>query len=250
MPRHLIVRLEAPLMAFGGETIDNYGVIRPFPAKSMITGLLANALGYGRHEADKLAELQARIIMGARIDRAGTKMRDFQTAELFEGDAGWTTRARPEGRKKSPSYKMKDGHRRLTWRRYRDYHCDALLHVALRLEPAEEQPDLDALAHALDAPARPLFIGRKPCLPAERLFAGFIQADNVHEALRRVSCAVSQADFAGDSQWPEGEGPDGMSQGFHGERICDERNWLSGLHGGDRAIVTGRVTPTIGGKTS
>ena len=244
MPRHLIVRLEAPLMAFGGETIDNYGVIRPFPAKSMISGLLANALGYRRHEAEKLAGLQARIIMGARIDRAGTKMRDFQTAALTKQDRAWTTRGRVAERAGgAATYKGRH-------LRYRDYHCDALLHVALRLEPAEEQPDLDTLAHALDAPARPLFIGRKPCLPAERLFAGFIRADDVHGALCQIPFAVSQADFAGDSQWPEGEGPDGMSQGFHGERICDERNWLSGLHGGDRAIVTGRVTPTIGGKTS
>ena len=29
---HLILTLEAPLMAFGGETVDNYGVVRWFPA--------------------------------------------------------------------------------------------------------------------------------------------------------------------------------------------------------------------------
>jgi CRISPR-associated Cas5-like protein len=46
------MRLEAPLMAFGGETIDNYGVIRDFPALSMVTGLFANALGYRREEAN------------------------------------------------------------------------------------------------------------------------------------------------------------------------------------------------------
>ena len=36
--RHLMMRLEAPLMAFGGETIDNRGVIRWFPSASMLTG--------------------------------------------------------------------------------------------------------------------------------------------------------------------------------------------------------------------
>ena len=45
---HLILNLESPLMAFGGETIDNLGVIRWFPAASMLTGLLANALGWRR----------------------------------------------------------------------------------------------------------------------------------------------------------------------------------------------------------
>ena len=44
--QHMILALEAPLMAFGGETVDNYGVVRSFPAASMLTGLLANALGW------------------------------------------------------------------------------------------------------------------------------------------------------------------------------------------------------------
>ena len=46
MPRHLLIRLSSPLIAFGGETIDNFGVIRDFPALSMVTGLLANSLGW------------------------------------------------------------------------------------------------------------------------------------------------------------------------------------------------------------
>ena len=48
MKRHLILNLEAPLMAFGGETIDNIGVTRRFPSASMLTGLIANALGWRR----------------------------------------------------------------------------------------------------------------------------------------------------------------------------------------------------------
>ena len=48
---HLILNLEAPLMAFGGETIDNHGVTRRFPSASMLTGLFANALGWRRTEA-------------------------------------------------------------------------------------------------------------------------------------------------------------------------------------------------------
>ena len=46
MQRYLVLRLASPLIAFGGEAIDNLGVIRDFPALSMLTGLLANALGY------------------------------------------------------------------------------------------------------------------------------------------------------------------------------------------------------------
>ena len=99
--KHLIMRLESPLMAFGGETIDNYGVIRPFPAASMLTGLLANALGWRRVERERHQALQNRLVFAARIDRepaGGVRMTDFQTAQLGANDQGWTTRGRPEGR--------------------------------------------------------------------------------------------------------------------------------------------------------
>ncbi len=56
MARHLLLRLEGPLMAFGGETIDNLGVIRDFPAQSMLTGLIANALGWRREESERTTD--------------------------------------------------------------------------------------------------------------------------------------------------------------------------------------------------
>lgn len=98
MPRHLLLRLEAPLMAFGGETIDNFGVIRDFPALSMVTGLLANALGWGREETERHHRLQERLVLGARINRPGAPIQDNQNARLDAKDAGWTTRGVPEGR--------------------------------------------------------------------------------------------------------------------------------------------------------
>ena len=58
--RHLILNLESPLMSFGGETIDNYGVIRWFPAASMLTGLFANALGWRRVDRARHQDLQDR----------------------------------------------------------------------------------------------------------------------------------------------------------------------------------------------
>ena len=67
--RHLILNLESPLMAFGGETIDNYGVTRWFPAASMLTGLFANALGWRRVESDRHQSLQDRLVFASRIDR-------------------------------------------------------------------------------------------------------------------------------------------------------------------------------------
>lgn len=91
MPRHLLLRLEAPLIAFGGETIDNYGVIRDFPALSMITGLFANALGWRREDCELHDRLQNRLIVGARLNTPIQRLTDFQTAQLGKDDKGWTS---------------------------------------------------------------------------------------------------------------------------------------------------------------
>lgn len=228
MSRHLLMRLEAPLIAFGGETIDNFGVIRDFPALSMVTGLLANALGYRREESSLHDRLQSRLILGSRLDSEVQRLTDFQTAQLGADDKGWTTWGFPEERRggadayKSPHL------------RYRDYHASLNLLVALRLEPADESPTLDNLAEALDRPARPLFIGRKNCLPTGRVFAGWQEAENVLEALK-----VAQLPDSGVRlrlQWPDGEG---TLDGDRPQDLCDERNWSSGVHGGWRPVREG-----------
>lgn len=233
MARHLLIRLEAPLVAFGGEMIDEYGVIRNFPALSMVAGLLANALGWRREQRDLHDHLQNRLIIGARLDSESRRLTDFQTAQLSAKDKGWTTWGDPEERRggqdtyKSPHL------------RYRDYHADLSTLVALRLEPAVETPTLKDLAHALDYPARPLFIGRKPCLPNRRLFAGWQEGDHVLQVLQT---APLPEEVVGGllMQWPDGEGQ------MKGDRVidlCDERNWRSGVHGGWRPIREGTFHP-------
>ena len=242
--RHLIINLESPLMAFGGETIDNYGVIRPFPAASMLTGLFANALGWRRIERERHQRLQDRLVFAARIDRepaGGVRMRDYQTVLLYEDEEGWTTRGHPEGRKKSPSYQPipPDNRRALTWQRYRDYFADMRVTIALRLNPEDESPTLDKLAHALEEPARPLFIGRKPCLPSVPLFAGYTEADNILDALLNLPLEREEPE-PDDVRllWPASEGMHTVSPN-RDYMLTDERNWISGLHGGGRRVYEG-----------
>ena len=117
-------------MALGGETIDNLGVIRWFPSASMLTGLLANALGWRRIEGDPHQRLQDRLVFAARIDReprGRLRLRDFQTAQLNKNDRGWTTRGQPEGR--AGGANTYDA----PHLRYRDYFADMRVTVALRL---------------------------------------------------------------------------------------------------------------------
>ena len=234
--RHLILNLESPLMAFGGETIDNLGVIRWFPAASMLTGLFANALGWRRTERQRHQQLQDRLIFAARIDRepaGGVRMTDFQTAQLGAADKGWTTRGRPEGRAGGPNtYDAPH-------LRYRDYFADMRVTIALRLQPDAGPPTLDHLADALREPKRPLFIGRKPCLPSTWLFRTFSDGDTTLAAL--VNTALDDPVSAPDSVkllWPREEGVDGINAD-HVYMLTDQRNWVSGLHGGGRQVCEG-----------
>lgn len=234
--RHLILNLESPLMAFGGETIDNLGVIRWFPAASMLTGLFANALGWRRTERERHQRLQDRLVFAARIDRepaGGVRMTDFQTAQLGAKDQGWTTRGQPEGRAGGAN----------TYNaphlRFRDYFADMRVTVALRLEPAGDEPTLDDLAYALQEPNRPLFIGRKPCLPTTSLFRDFSEGDTALAAL--LATVLDEPGGEQDSVkllWPNGEGVDGITAN-RSYMLTDQRNWGSGLHGGGRQVCEG-----------
>jgi CRISPR system Cascade subunit CasD len=233
MARHLLIRLSSPLIAFGGETIDNFGVIRDFPALSMVTGLIANALGWDRGDDVAHNRLQTRLRLGARLEAQGVRLTDFQTAQLAANDKGWTTRGIPEERRGgAASYESPH-------LRYRDYHADLTALVALRLEPDSESPNLDNIASAFDRPKRPLFIGRKPCLPTSRLNAGWVEADTILEALQ--SAPMPEGCRALRVQWPDGEG---RLAGDRALDVCDERNWTSGVHGGWRPVREGVLSAT------
>ena len=230
MPRHLLIRLASPLVAFGGETIDNFGVIRDFPALSMVTGLIANSLGWDRGDDVLHNRLQERLRLGTRLEAPGSRLTDFQTAQLGANDKAWTTWGNVEERRGgAASYNSPH-------LRYRDYHADLSALLAVRLEPAQESPTLDEVAQALDRPQRPLFIGRKPCLPVGRLVAGWVEADSVLQALQLAPLASAARGVRG--QWPDGEGQ------LPGDRlldVCDERNWTSGVHGGWRPVREGLI---------
>ena len=234
--RHLLLRLEAPMMAFGGETIDNLGVIRWFPSLSMLTGLLANALGWRRTDRERHQRLQDRLVFAARIDREPSgrvRLGDFQTAQLEKNDRGWTTRGSPEGRDGGPNTYA------APHLRYRDYFSDMEVTIALRMEAPDEAPTIDELARALEEPARPLFIGRKPCLPSGPLFNGFQEGETALAALKAVHLGDKPATREPvRALWPAWEGTD---ESANTHMLTDQRNWVSGLHGGGRLVCEGEI---------
>ena len=236
--RWLSLRLDAPLMAFGGLSVDHLGPVRDFPSLSMLVGLIANALGWRWNEADKHDRLQERLLFASRHERGGVLITDAQNARIAKGDKAWTTRGVPEERAGGDRTYL------APHRRYRDYHADLSVGVVLRMLGEKGGPSIDAIADALESPARPLFLGRKACLPSKPILAPapdrWVTADNAFEALRALP---SQGPGLLRAQWPARHGPEAGPEVDRIVDLPDLRSWRTGVHRGSRVVVEGWVRP-------
>ncbi|MFB6274480.1 MAG: type I-E CRISPR-associated protein Cas5/CasD [Salinibacter sp.] len=232
-----VLRLEAPMMSFGGPIVSEEGLIQPYPALSMMTGLLANALGYRRREADRHERLQESLSYAVREDQPGEKISDYQTVDLGAGymqaqtkrdSVAWTTWGELDQREGGSASKG-------TAERNREYWADASYTVSLVVEemPAER------VRNALQRPARPLFIGRKSCLPSRPLHCMIVEASGVEEALRLRETFPDETieDFDRVRAWwasPEGD------------PVTDARDWTNQIHVGRRQIAQEYISvPTL-----
>ena len=232
---YFILHLKAPLIAFGGETVDNYGIVRDFPSSSMLVGLLANALGLHRSEREHHQSIQRSIIFAtAHRKRHIPHHVDFQTVKLNKDDKVWTTSGEPETR---------DGGNN-TYNspilRYRYYEHDAGHLVSFGLfNNTSAVLDIDNIEKALLYPARPLFIGRKPCLPSVPIYSG-------EKITANTACAALQQYLKDNKKgkwrlfFANGEETDSIKV-YKRYWVCDERNWISGLHGGQRRVCEGSL---------
>ena len=232
----VLMRLDAPMMSFGDVRVDNYCDTREHPALSMLTGLLGNALGYDHRDADRLQTLQDRLRFAVRQDSPGERFHDYQTVDLGQSFmlAGWTHQHRPEGRGGASG---KETHLRHRW-----YLADAVYTVALCLVSPVDKPTLDDIEAALRHPERPLFLGRKACLPAAPVLLGRANEASLRDAvarapwpgrLRRIEVALAW--------WPADEGGDDQSS--HEFEISDERDWANQIHAGRRLMRQGLIRP-------
>lgn len=240
----LLLRFDAPLQSFGGVRVDERGVTDEAPGLSLVTGLLANALGWDHGDFEALERLQARLAMAVRRDVAGTLLEDFQTVDLGRPwmEPGWTTRHRAAGRLGASG--------RGTHIRRRGYWADAVFTVALALDPAAEEPTAGALERALRRPERPLFLGRKPCLPARPLLLGRTRAATLKDA---VTAAPLARRVAGSGVrrlavwWPEGDAPPPPDAAGDRRPVYDLRDWANQIHTGRRFVYRGTVEIREGG---
>lgn len=136
----LLLRLAAPLQAWGGSAKFEVRTTQREPTKSGVIGMLAAALGRKR-DAD-ISDLAA-LRFGIRVEREGRLLRDFHTAHSEDGKASYVTE--------------------------RYYLSDAVFLAGLE---SEDAAFLEMLAHALEHPVYPLFLGRRSCPPTLPLLLG------------------------------------------------------------------------------
>jgi len=230
----LILRLDAPLMSFGTVMVDQHGFTDRFPGTAMLTGLIANALGWDHRDFDRLQSLQDRLEYAARWDSEPERIVDYHTVDLGQAKMsapGWTTRGLPEHRAGS------EGARLGTHQRYRHYWADGLMTVALYLK-GDVDPDLEEVGNALRHPARPLFLGRKACLPARPLLDPrnpVVEGENLLAILRKVPVWKRDGTPAGNvatyACWPAELGVSGRGEV---RRVYDLRDWRNQIPAGSR----------------
>ncbi|NBC03620.1 MAG: type I-E CRISPR-associated protein Cas5/CasD [Bacteroidetes bacterium] len=234
----LILRLDAPLLSFGAPIIDRHGKVQSYPALSMIAGLLGNALGYDHSDHKKLESLQSRLSYASRQDRAGRELRDYQTVDLSQefmlDQNAWTTEGWLDKRKGGSSSKG-------THIRLRDYRADSVHTVALTLQPADAPPTLDDLQNALQYPERPLFIGRKTCLPASSLFVERFECRSLTNALQKTPLS-NRADQRKSypAWWPVSDDKNQPRADIE-QPVTDRRDWKNQIHVGERWIARGEI---------
>lgn len=228
----LLLRLDAPLMSFGGVSVDQINPVERFPGRSLITGLLGSALGWSHSDRDALDSLQTRLRLAARWDVNPTRIIDYHTVDLghpFLSGTGWTTRGYREGRGGGEA-------KSTTHQRYRHYWANGCATVAVGLQGTGD-PTIKQLEGALRAPARPLFIGRKTCLPSGPLLIGLREAASLRAALAEEPLAqhsTRRSPSRIEACWPVGEGP-----GEEVREVYDQRDWRNNLHAGSDRYAVG-----------
>ena len=157
----LLLRLAAPLQAWGMEAPFNIRQTERLPTKSGIVGLMAAALGRRR---DEPVEDLAALHYGVRVVKPGTLLCDYHTVS------------------RAPSPRPSQNQTDYVTRRY--YLSDAAFIAGLE---SSDAVFLKELEQALHVPAFPLFLGRRCCPPTLPLSLG-ISPEGLEEALTHAHC--------------------------------------------------------------
>ena len=131
----LLLRLAAPLQAWGSNSKFIIRNTEREPTKSGVVGMLAAALGIQRNDDPKKLGPLTALRFGVRAEKEGRLLKDFHMVHYPKATPDVTER---------------------------HYLSDAVFLVALE---SEDTAFLQKIAEALQHPVYPLYLGRKSCPP-------------------------------------------------------------------------------------
>lgn len=140
----LLLRLAAPLQAWGSGSKFNIRLTEREPTKSGVVGMIAAAMGIQRNDDPKKLEPLNALRFGVRVEKEGKLLRDFHMVHEMTG--------------KKNSHVTE-----------RFYLSDAVFLAALE---SEDKEYLEKIVNALNNPVYPLFLGRRSCPPTLPIVLG------------------------------------------------------------------------------
>lgn len=148
----LLLRLVAPLQAWGIDSAFDVRRTERAPTKSATIGLLGAALGWTRDLSELHQGLSSKLRFGVRVDKEGALLRDYHIAK---------------GEKHS-------------WVTHRHYLADAKFLVGLE----GDKSLLSDLDKALKNPYFQIYLGRRSCPPEGRISLGIRINMSLEDALQ------------------------------------------------------------------
>ena len=145
----LLLRLAAPLQAWGSGSKFNIRLTEREPTKSGVVGMIAAAMGIQRNDDPKKLEPLNDLRFGVRVEKEGKLLRDFHMVHEMTG--------------KQNSHVTE-----------RFYLSDAVFLAALE---SEDKEYLEQIVNALNNPVYPLFLGRRSCPPTLPIVLGIRDGD-------------------------------------------------------------------------
>ena len=170
----LLLWLEAPLQSWGADSRYGRRDTLPFPTRSGILGLLCCAMGRGGEQREWLLamkHLPQTILAFVPVNRFGRPERqpllqDFHmVGSGYDSSDAWQDMFIP---KKADGKRPVGAGTKLT---YRYYLQDMAYACALAVPEAMEEE----ITEGLMAPAWPICLGRRSCVPTDIVFRGFFR---------------------------------------------------------------------------
>ena len=181
----LLLRLAAPMQAWGIASNFDTRKMALAPTKSGVIGLLAAALGIRRDAPERLTPLN-QLRFGVRTDRAGSLLVDFHTA-------GKLTPLQKKQKLKETPYITR-----------RHYLADAVFLVGLE---STDRALLEQLADALQSPAYPLCLGIREIDLVESLRSEPALASAAQLGSEKSVCILLDADPLEPNAFPQRDLP-------------------------------------------